>query len=39
MPKKIDPAVKERAARLVREHRPEYASLSATAKTVGAFPR
>ena len=34
MPKKIDPAVKERAVRLVREHRLEYSSLSAAAAAV-----
>ena len=27
MPKKIDPAVKERALRMVAEHRGEYASI------------
>ena len=27
MPKKIDPAVKERAVRLVREHQDQYLSL------------
>ena len=31
MPKKIAPAVKERAVRLVREHLSEYASLTAAA--------
>lgn len=34
MPKKIDPAVKERAVRLVREHRLEYPSLTAAAAAV-----
>lgn len=29
MPKKIDPAVKERALRMVFEHRGEYSSLTA----------
>ena len=28
MPKKIDPALRERAVRLVREHRSEYPSLT-----------
>ena len=32
MPKKIDPVVKERAVRLVREHRAEYSSLTAAAE-------
>ena len=35
MPKKIDPAVKERAVRLVREHRGEYPSETAAAEAVG----
>ena len=35
MPKKIDPTVKERAVRLVREHRQEYPSDTAAAETVG----
>ena len=35
MPKKIDPAVRERAVRLVREHRAEYASDTAAAEAVG----
>ena len=34
MPKKIDPRVKERAVRLVREHREEYASDTAAAYAV-----
>ena len=36
MPKKIDPALKERAVRLVREHRAEYPS---NAKAVEAVAR
>lgn len=36
MPKKIDPALRERAVRLVREHRAEYAS---TAKAIAAVAR
>ncbi len=35
MPKKIDPAVKERALRMVAEHRGEYASLTACCDQVG----
>ncbi|HMT91105.1 MAG TPA: IS3 family transposase [Dermatophilaceae bacterium] len=35
MPKKIDPAVKERALRMVSEHRSEYASLTACCDQVG----
>ena len=31
MPKKIDPTVRERAVRLVREHRSEYPSDTAAA--------
>ena len=34
MPKKIDPAVRDRAVRLVREHLPEYPSLTAAAAAV-----
>ncbi|WP_087625507.1 IS3 family transposase [Aeromicrobium sp. PE09-221] len=34
MPKKIDPAVKERCVRQVLEHLPEYSSLTAAAETV-----
>ena len=34
MPKKIDPALRERAVRLVREHRAEYPSLSAASAAV-----
>jgi transposase-like protein len=34
MPKKIDPRVKERAVRLVREHRNEYPSTTAAAYAV-----
>jgi transposase len=39
MPKKIDPAVKERAVRLVREHRSEYSSLTAAAAAVARQER
>ena len=39
MPKRIDPAVKERAVRLVREHRGEYASLTAAAASVARQER
>jgi transposase len=39
MPKKIDPAVKERAVRLVREHREEYSSLTAAAAAVARQER
>ena len=34
MPKKIDPAVKERAVRLVREHQDQYSSTTAAARAV-----
>lgn len=34
MPKKIDPAVRDRAVRLVREHRLEYPSLTAASAAV-----
>jgi transposase len=34
MPKKIDPQVKERCARQVLEHLPEYRSLTAAAESV-----
>lgn len=34
MPKKIDPQVKERAVRLVREHQQEYPSTTAAAAAV-----
>ena len=34
MPKKIDPAVKERALRMVAEHSGEYASLTACCEQV-----
>lgn len=36
MPKKIDPALRERAVRLVLEHRSEYPS---TAKAIAAVAR
>jgi transposase len=39
MPKKIDPAVRERAVRLVREHRAEYSSLTAAAEAVARRER
>jgi transposase-like protein len=39
MPKKIDPAVKERAVRLVREHQAEYPSLTAAAAAVARCER
>jgi transposase len=39
MPKKIDPAIKERAVRLVREHRSEYPSLTAAAAAVAKQER
>jgi transposase len=39
MPKKIDPVVKERAVRLVREHRAEYTSLTAAAEAVARRER
>lgn len=42
MPRKFDPAVRERAVRLVREHQSEYQSqfacVQAVAKQVGAGP-
>lgn len=34
MPKKIDPALRERAVRLVTEHQQEYSSLTAAAAAV-----
>jgi transposase len=34
MPKKIDPALRERVVRLVREHRSEYPSLTAASAAV-----
>jgi transposase-like protein len=34
MPKKIDPALRERAVRLVREHRGEYSSTTAASVAV-----
>ncbi|MDO8384435.1 MAG: IS3 family transposase, partial [Microbacterium sp.] len=34
MPKKIDPALRERAVRLVRENRSEYPSLTAASAAV-----
>ena len=34
MPKRIDPALRERAVRLVREHRSEYPSLTAASAAI-----
>jgi hypothetical protein len=34
MPKKIDPALRDRAVRLVRERRSEYSSLTAASAAV-----
>jgi hypothetical protein len=34
MPKKIDPALRDRAVRAVREHRSEYPSLTAASAAV-----
>jgi transposase-like protein len=34
MPKKIDPALRDRAVRLVREHRSQYSSLTAASAAV-----
>ena len=39
MPKKIDPAVKERALRLLREHRGQYPSLTAACAAVARQER
>lgn len=39
MPKKIDPAVKQRAVRRVLEHRAEYATLTAAAAAVAKQER
>ncbi len=39
MPKKIDPAVKERALRLVREYRGQYPSLTAACAAVARQER
>ena len=39
MPKKIDPAVKERALRLVREYRGQYPSLTAVCAAVARQER
>lgn len=36
MPKNFDPAIKERAVRMVLEQRPEYGSLSQACAAVGA---
>ena len=35
MPKKFDPEIKARAVRMVRDHLPEYGSVTATAEAVG----
>ena len=34
MPKKIDPALRDRAVRLVTEHQQEYSSLTAASEAV-----
>lgn len=34
MPKKVDPALKDRALRMVAEHRADYSSVTAVAKAV-----
>jgi transposase len=39
MPKKIDPAVKERVVRRVLEHRQEYSSLTAASAAVARQER
>ena len=39
MPKKIDPAVKARAVRLVKEHRGQYSSLTAACRAVARMER
>jgi transposase-like protein len=39
MPKKIDPVVRERAVRLVMEHRGEYPSMRAAIKAVAGRER
>jgi transposase-like protein len=39
MPKKIDPALRERCVRLVREHRADYPSLTAAAAAVAKQER
>lgn len=39
MPKRIDPAVKERALRLLREHRGQYPSLTAACAAVARQER
>ena len=39
MPKKINPRLKERAVRLVREHRAEYSSTTAAAAAVARRSR
>jgi hypothetical protein len=39
MPKKINPRLKERAVRLVREHRAEYSSTTAAVEAVARRSR
>ena len=39
MPKKIDPAMKARALRLVKEHRGRYSSLAAASQTLARQER
>jgi transposase len=39
MPKKIDPAVRERVLRMVADHRQEYATPTALAKVIAARER
>ena len=38
MPKKIDPALRERAVRLVLEHRAEYLTTTAAVQAVAKHP-
>ena len=39
MPKKIDPAVRERVMRMITEHRSEYATPTALARVLAARER
>ena len=39
MPKKIDPAVRERVMRMIAEHRSEYATPTELAKVIAARER
>jgi transposase len=39
MPKKIEPAVRERVLRMIRDHRGEYATPTALAKVIAARER